>query len=269
MVDAMQTYLRKMPLSHLSQYQICAQIFITGPQTYDETLSREDKIFLRSLVDAKTLSLFIHGAYVDFPWNDSAVALYNIKKELAISSDLMAHGVIVHLGKNTMHSLESVLHQLDDDAILWLEIPATKSSPDTFDQAKNLSKLYRHIKKMNLRLQVGLCIDTAHLHSAGVNLSSSKDAARWFNELHSVWHFPIMIHLNDSKTELGKGKDMHEKLCCGKIWSEYHPANGDKPFAQSGLSYILSMCSEKKYPIIMERHSKDIDDDIAILSSIV
>lgn len=65
----------------------------------------------------------------------------------------------------------------------------------------------------------GVCLDTAHLFAAGFAVHKAtgmeallRDVARWVG-LRRVG----LIHLNDSKTELGSRKDRHENLGEGRI----------------------------------------------------
>jgi len=68
----------------------------------------------------------------------------------------------------------------------------------------------------------GFCIDTAHLWGAGYDISSAAGAigvVDRFEELIGMDRL-AMVHLNDSRSELGSLADRHEHLGAGKIGPE-------------------------------------------------
>lgn len=65
--------------------------------------------------------------------------------------------------------------------------------------------------------KVGVCLDTAHFHGAGYDLVSSYKQMKHEVEKHVGLSRVKVIHFNDSKVELGSGKDRHEDICCGTI----------------------------------------------------
>lgn len=278
MLVAMRKYVEMMHSYH--RYNICAQIFVVGPQSHHETLTDQDKYALREYCEHEDVTLYIHGAYIDYPWTRESDACYNIKVEMQIASELGASGVIVHLGvgADRAETISSVLSQIENAAysevILWLEVQASKPSTHTYETPEKIASLFSRVRKCNLKhLQVGLCVDTAHLHSCGVSLQSRLDAAEWFNEVlpvipRSMSGPQVMIHLNDSSSEVGSGVDVHANLCAGNIWSRYHPTSGDLPFEESGLAYILELAQQQHIAIVMERNVDSMQDDLALLARV-
>lgn len=67
--------------------------------------------------------------------------------------------------------------------------------------------------------QLAFCLDTAHLWGAGYDISSLEGATAVldrFEELIGLDRLAL-IHLNDSKSELGSRSDRHEHLGAGRI----------------------------------------------------
>lgn len=69
------------------------------------------------------------------------------------------------------------------------------------------------------RSRVGVCLDTCHMFAAGYDIRSAiayqKSMAK-FDEVVGFGYLKAM-HLNDSMTECGSGKDRHENIGKGKI----------------------------------------------------
>jgi deoxyribonuclease-4 len=76
--------------------------------------------------------------------------------------------------------------------------------------------------------RLGFCLDTAHAWGAGLDLGNPEatDAfLREFDERIGIERL-VMVHLNDSRSELGSRHDRHEHLGAGRIGAE-------------GLAYVL------------------------------
>jgi len=67
--------------------------------------------------------------------------------------------------------------------------------------------------------RVGFCLDTAHLWAAGVPIADPEDAERMVDEFDRRIGLERLrlIHLNDSKSELGSRLDRHEHVGAGQI----------------------------------------------------
>jgi len=87
----------------------------------------------------------------------------------------------------------------------------------------------------------GICIDTCHAFAAGYDLRNEKNVKDVFEKFDSeigLKHIKI-IHLNDSKGELGCHLDRHEHLGLGHI-------------GEAGLSQVVKLANKNKIPIILE-----------------
>ena len=87
-----------------------------------------------------------------------------------------------------------------------------------------------------LRPNVGVCLDTCHVHDGGYDISGDPDAVlSEFDRVIGLGRLKA-IHLNDSKNPVGAHKDRHEKIGDGYLGIEgitriiTHPALRDLPF---------------------------------------
>lgn len=250
-----------------------AQIFVAGPQSFKPTADAAEIAACRHVIDANGVRVVIHGAYVDHPWKRSAASIHNIKQEMRVAAALGATGVIIHLAAgaaddgNLRHVLETVAADTlpgGANPILWLEIHTAKASPLTYETPEKLIRLFERVRAVAARrpdgaqLRVGLCIDTAHVFSCGVALTSVEVMGRWLGQLSALpAGTPIMVHLNDSASTIGSGKDIHAGLARGGIWGMYDPRAGLLPVAESGLMAILLWAEAGRHMVILERGDDD------------
>lgn len=256
-------------LSSFGFNKACAQIFVSGPQSFTETLSAEEKNAVRKFIIEMDAQIVIHGSYVDNPWRGSSGSIHNIKQEMRIAETIGANGVIIHLGSGTESSLKHVLEKVSESlestrVMLWLEIHAAKSSANTYETPEKLNRLFDRIANCAPSIPIGLCIDTAHLYSCGTSLDTYAAAAAWIKALPKV---PMMLHLNDSRARLGSGVDLHAALCTN-IWASYHPTTGHLPFEDSGLCCILEWASNNNIVTILERDRPGLIRDLTLIQSL-
>jgi deoxyribonuclease-4 len=96
------------------------------------------------------------------------------------------------------------------------------------------------------RERAGVCIDTCHMFAAGFDLRNEEAVARTmelFDEIVGMKELKV-IHLNDSKGELGSRLDRHENIGEGKI-------------GKRGIGAFLRYPGIDERPIIMETPYED------------
>ena len=89
--------------------------------------------------------------------------------------------------------------------------------------------------------RIGFCFDTCHAFAAGYDLSSRKsalDTITTFDKIIGLKHLKI-VHLNDSKGELGNGLDRHQHIGHGHI-------------GEDGFREIVKHSLIKNLPLILE-----------------
>ncbi len=253
----------------------CAQIFVTGPRDMHENLSAEDKITIRKFTSSGA-TLVIHGSYIDNPWGLSAASIHNIKQELITCSQIGATGVIIHLAaKAATDALGQVLEKITSVElpgpvpILWLEIHTAKASSATYETPQKIQQLFARVAKCNTHgMRIGLCIDTAHLFACGTSFRDYNPTYAWLEAVATaIAGHPIMIHLNDSATTLGSGRDQHAMLTRGNIWGDFRE-DGHQSIADSGLMAVLDWADENKIVTILERNPDHVEHDLKLIAGL-
>ncbi len=268
--------------------QRCAiQVFAIGPQSSKVIIHPEEYEHIKKITaEDNNFKLVVHGSYLDFPWKGKHFPIINIVKEMKIANHIGATGVIVHLGSGAadpamctqvMRNISAKLsNNVKNNCILWLEINPALPTSHTFETPEKLIALFDIIEKAKCDLRVGLCIDTAHLHSCGVPLHTRKDATTWLAKIDILLDrgIPIMVHLNDSKSIFASGKDEHEALCAGNIWGNHHsdhitnsilPTSGQNTTHDCGLADILIWADKHNLVCILERKYSLVPDDLRLL----
>jgi len=244
------------------------QIFIGGPRKRELTI-RNDEI--ESFVkNTKELFVVVHGAFPDFPWHGHDKAIQFIRKELKVCKKIKAKGLVIHLPalphKYVLQNIKALLVP-GSKVKIYLETPAVRPDKSYYHTPKLLAALFNQIKKIDPNGQIGLCIDTAHLWSCGINLTKRSSAQNWLDEfiaLDIVSKDNLIFHLNDSDYELGNGNDKHAALTQGNIWKEY----SQMP-EKSGLAAFLEFAILHNIPSILERKPFDaIAEDYTIMKQI-
>jgi hypothetical protein len=254
------------------------QIFISGPQKLKLLLSDDEIIELKEFINKPTrldspdigkIHVIAHSAFAAYPWTGMPYPAIFIKKELKVCKRAGLHGLVVHLGKQDIPEVMQNITNLmiKNCPLIYLETPSLKPENSHYVKPKDIGLLFKSIKKIDPQFRhFGLCVDTAHLWTSGINIQSYESAEIWLDEMMKQGIPPknIIIHLNDSKTPMGSGIDQHEMLMEGMIWKSYI----DSPKA-SGLYAFLDYSYKYQIHIILERRIRDeLIHDYCLLKSI-
>jgi apurinic endonuclease APN1 len=110
--------------------------------------------------------------------------------------------------------MSEALDRTPDDALLLLEnnAGAGRSVGSTFAELSAIMNAVDHPR-------VRICLDTCHAHAAGYNVATIAGLKETVGEIQREIGAENLaaIHANDSKTELGSGKDRHENIGHGSI----------------------------------------------------
>lgn len=121
----------------------------------------------------------------------------------------------------------------------------------TFEQ---LLHIYNKIDQKN---RAGFCLDTCHIFAAGYDITSSEAYEQMIDQFENTLglHNLHVIHINDSKKELGSRIDRHEHIGKGHL--------GVQPFR-----YIMNDQRLKNIPKILETPVESPDDNLRNLTTI-
>ncbi len=159
-----------------------------------------------------------------------------------------------HLGTGEENGIEKIIKALEkagtvkNDVVILLENTAGQKN----SVGSDFTQLGSIFSKLKPAKRFGVCLDTCHTFAAGYDLRTKKDVKETFekfDESVGLEHLKI-LHLNDSKGELGSNLDRHYHIGLGGI--------GEK-----GMSSIIKLMNKKKIPIILETPIDDTRDDFA------
>jgi len=124
--------------------------------------------------------------------------------------------------------------------------PVWKSPPGrAVPLGYKLEHLATIIEKTKASDRLGVCLDTAHLFAAGYDFRGQK-YARFRKELDTTIGIDRVkvLHLNDSKKDLGSRVDRHEHIGHGTIGLDgFRPILRDKAF--KNIPKILETAKDK------------------------
>ena len=109
--------------------------------------------------------------------------------------------------------LEVFENTKDLDVRIALETMAGKGNEvgKTFEELRDIIALANHHER------ISICFDTCHTHDAGYDIKHDfKGVKKAFQDIIGLDRLKV-LHINDSKNELGAAKDRHENLGFGYI----------------------------------------------------
>jgi deoxyribonuclease-4 len=153
-----------------------------------------------------------------------------------------------HLGTGEEAGLNRVAKAMDQihsrvpaGVITCLEITAGQGSSLGY-KLEHLAEIIEQVKSPE---RLGICLDTAHLFAAGYDFRG-RNYAKFRKQVDSTVGIDRVkvLHLNDSKKDLGSRVDRHEHIGLGKIGIEgFRPFVRDKAFKK--IPKILETAKEK------------------------
>ena len=248
------------------------QIFTRNPRGWaaKPLTSSDASIFKEKLAKTK-IDRFATVAHMPYlpnlssPEDDPfARSLDSLIDEVKRCSKLGIPYIVAHLGshkgKGDKKGIEMLVKAFTkaakdtpDDVMILLENTAGQKNSvgSDFDQLASILSQLKPAKRF------GICFDTCHGFVSGYDISTEKGAAATLEKLDKSIGFEHLkiLHLNDSKGELGSNLDRHEHIGLGHI--------GEK-----GLGYIIKAINRKKIPIILETPIDERRDDIGNLKKV-
>ncbi|MGL4183520.1 MAG: deoxyribonuclease IV [Metamycoplasmataceae bacterium] len=116
--------------------------------------------------------------------------------------------------KNIIYSLKKIIEKTEKVNIL-IETMAGKGT----ELCSKIEEIKFILEEVNSK-RLGICLDTCHLWDAGYNIKTDLNGfVKKLKEENLLTKVKV-IHLNDSKNDLGSSKDRHENIGKGKIGLE-------------------------------------------------
>lgn len=228
------------------------------------------KEFIKNCKINKITNYYIHTPYyINFASGKARIrngSIEVIRQELERGSILQTKALMTHLGSSKefgkKKSLEMVVAGLDKalkgykgSTQFMLENSAGAGGTVIGDKFEDLGYIIKKLKKY----KIGVCLDTCHAFASGYDLRNKKSVRNTFKEFDKKVGLSklILIHANDSKTELGSNKDRHEHIGNGNIGKE-------------GFKQIIQHPALKNIDFILETHHDGQEvNDLKILNSFI
>ena len=175
---------------------------------------------------------WLHGSYLvslaarSEEQHEKSVA--SVVNALSVAARAGADGVVLHSGSHLGRGFEGVLPEvvsalarIFDEApegpLLALETAAGQQGPIGGNFAE-LGAILDASGSPRLRV----CLDTCHTFAAGYDIATPEGMAETLEEFEREIGIDLLavIHANDSKQELGSGRDRHENIGDGHIGYE-------------------------------------------------
>ena len=145
-----------------------------------------------------------------------------LRGELERAYELGIKNVVLHPGSSVSYdrkdSLDSIIKGLNLildnnlDVRICLETMAGKGT----EIGCTLNEIKTIIDGVKFKDKIGVCLDTCHLSDSGVDISKFDEYLDLFDKEIGLDYIKV-IHINDSKNEIGSHKDRHENIGYGTI----------------------------------------------------
>lgn len=233
----------------------CLQLFASSPRTWAGASLSDDEVeaFKNAKNELDLDPAVFHAPYLVNLADRGSTGEKSVKAmidELNTAARCGIIGSVVHVGSyktddekpeddnhydHLVDNIQTVLKKSDNNANFYIENMGTRKIGKTIEQIAQL------IEDCGNHERLKVCLDTCHLHAAGIDLSTEKS----FDEFFAMFDDAIglerlgVIHVNDSKDEFGSLRDRHENIGEGEI-------------PQSVFTNITTKKPTKNLPLIIE-----------------
>src|SRR3990170_4781983 len=211
------------------------QIFTKNQRQWKERIidTQEKSKFLDDYKTSRVKMVFSHASYLinlasndDTLWERSIKALIGEVQrchELGLDFTILHPGSSKELGeqkgmKKIIKALKTTLHATKNSTVkILLE--------NTAGQGTSIGYRFEHLRQIIAEVgstRIGMCFDTCHAFAAGYDIITKCGFEETMEELDNIVGLKNLqvIHLNDSKGELGSNLDRHEHIGKGKLGME-------------------------------------------------
>ena len=209
------------------------QIFTKNSNTWKERTLSQDEIdsFDRARKITEITAIASHTSYlINLATHEKkkhAMSCNALKNELFRSSILDIPFVVLHpgahIGKGKNRGIRKIAESINK---IFFQTPGLQTRlllETTAGQGSNLGHTFEQIASIMDRVEtsnrIGVCLDTAHIFAAGYDIRTPDSYGRTmdaFDALIGIENL-YLIHLNDSKKELGSRVDRHQHIGEGFI----------------------------------------------------
>lgn len=199
------------------------------------------KLMEENNIDAK--NVIVHAPYIinlastgekfDF-------AVNFLKQEIDRVESIGFDKIVLHPGSHVNLGVEEGIQKIIDGLNLVLKketsvkiLLETMAGKGT-ECGRNFEEIKKIIDGVEKKKNIGVCLDTCHIHDAGYNLTDFDKVITEFDKIIGL-EYLYCIHVNDSKNVKESHKDRHENIGLGYVGFEnllhiiYHEKLEDIP----------------------------------------
>ena len=207
-------------------------MFYTGaPQNtrrsgIDNNLKKEAyNLMEKNNIDIK--NVVCHAPYIVNLANNKELDKYRfsidfLKGEIKRCEELGVDKIVLHPGssvgidrddaiRNIIYALNLILEE-DQSVVICLETMAGKGT----EIGVNMKEIKTIIEGINRKELIVVCLDTCHLNDSGIDINRFNEYLDLFDREIGIDKIKV-VHVNDSKNEIGSHKDRHENIGFGTI----------------------------------------------------
>jgi len=243
------------------------QIFTHSPRAWNAKNISDKEIndFISARLKHKINYVVVHAPYLpNLASPDNPIrkkSIYTILNDIILADKINADFYVIHPGSHKKTGVENGINTLADSLsfifkkhnpkltfLLETMTGAGSLLGSSFDElASIIDKVHEKCPDVNL----GICIDTAHIFAAGFDIRKENVVNNLVNIISkSVGRKTIkLIHSNDSFEPLGSKKDRHNHIGKGEIGIE-------------GFENLLKNTFFRKLPWILETPKTDENSDL-------
>jgi deoxyribonuclease IV len=214
------------------------QIFVSNPQAWAVPTPRPDaEAFVKGAPEIELNPVVAHAKYLINLASPSPEhrerSVYALAVELVAASSLGAHFVVVHSGSHVGSGEEGGAERLVKGLIRARELAAAENGAaelaeplieNSVGAGTQLCSTFDTLAEVAEKAGVRVCVDTAHAHVAGYDLSTPEGARKVAGRLGTTLGDRLaLLHLNDARNGLGSHRDGHERIGEGCISEEAWP----------------------------------------------
>lgn len=239
----------------LSYGENCFMVYLGAPQTTYrkdvEQLNYQKALEIAKQNGINPEDIIVHAPYiVNLGQSDDEkfnFAISFLAKELAMVGKVGLKYMVLHPGAHVGNGENFALDRIadgineilrltsNDNTVIAIETMAGKGT----ECGKTFEEIKRIIDLVHDKARIGVCLDTCHIFDAGYDIVNSyEDVINEFDAVIGLEYLKV-IHLNDSKNQLGSHKDRHENIGFGNI----------------GFNALLKVLNDKRFeqiPKILE-----------------
>ena len=253
------------------------QLFGSSPRAWRQTRHKPEAYerFRALREDGALAAAWLHGNYLVnlAAERDEAFerSIESVVHALTVAHEAGAQGVVLHTGSHMNAGLAAVLPRVVEalgrilgsapgEAVLALETAAGQRG--TIGSFEDLGTILQAVGSP--RLQV--CLDTCHVFAAGHELRTPEGVATMVAAFDATIGLEqlAVVHANDSKGELGGGRDRHENIGDGAIGSDgFRAILGSPAFAGKALLLEVPGIEDDGPDLENVRRLKALRDEVA------